>query len=244
MRHDVPANRAEARPEVASPETSPDASPAATAAAGHCEGGLVEPSLEPRSNDLVPLAGDERDDPDAEGSDHLAHRPRDRTTDERVDAEVGEASRRPTRRPRGKQLFRSRDHSPGLGLHHVEIPGRVEDGCDTSVPEGEGRFRSFGGSVSVHAVDAANPGPAQDLDPNRLRNYVWRTGCAIRRERSLTLWSSATATLFGGYGSTRATPRRPEPTARPAEGARCRACGSAGRASSCGCRAPSQLRAG
>lgn len=237
-------SRAEARPDVTSPEPSPDSRPAATAAAGHRESRLAEAAPEPRPNDLFTLAGDERDDPDAGGGDHLPHRPRDRPADERVDAEAGEASRHPIRRPLGEQLFRSRNDAPGLGFHHVEIPGRVEDGCDASIPEGKGRFRSVGGSVSVHADGGASPGPAQGLSPKDLRNDVRKTGCVIPRQGLATCRSSASATLFGGYGSTLATPPGPEPTGRPARGARCRACGSAGRASSCGCRAPSRLRGG
>lgn len=237
-------SRAEARPGVTSPEPSPDPCPAPTAAAGHGESRLVEAASEPRPNDLVPLAGDERDDPDAGGGDHVPHRPRDRPADERVDAEASEASRHPIRRPRGERLFSSRNDAPGLGLHHVEIPGRIEDGCDTSIPEGEGRFRSVGGAVSVHAGERASPEPAQGLSSRYLRNDVRGTGCVIPRQVLATCRSSAAATLFGGYGSTLATPPGPEPTGRPARGARCRACGSAGRASSCGCRAPSRLRAG
>lgn len=239
----MPTSRAEARPDVTSPEPSPDSCPAATAAAGHRESRLVEAASEPRPNDLVPLAGDERHDPDTEGVDDLPHRPRDRTADERVDAEVGEAGRFPTHRPGGERLFRAREDPAGFGLDDEKLEGGVEDGGDPAAPAGEGRFRSAGGSVLVHVIEGANAAPVpaesscEEVSNFRSMRYAFQTGSAG------TPRSSAVATLLGGYGSGCATPLCPESTDRPAEGARCRACGSAGRASSCGRRAPSLPRA-
>ncbi len=240
----MPTSRAETRPDVTSPEPSPDSRPAAAAAAGHREGRLVEVAPEPRLNDIVPLAGDERYDPDTEGGDHLPHRPRDRPADERVDAEVGETGRSSAHRSGGERLFRAREEATGFGLYDEKVSGGVEDGCDPVAPAREGRFRSVGGSVLVHVIEGASsaPAPAESSSDHRTRSGS--TKCVASTGSARTPRSSVVAPLLGGYGSTRATPLDPEPTGRLARGDRCRACGSSGRASSCGCLAPSRLRGG
>ena len=240
----MPTSRAEARTDVPSPEPSPDSRPAATAAAGHREGSLVESATQPGLDDLVPLAGDERDDPDAGGGDHLPHRPRDRPADERLDSELGQARPHPAWRARGEHLVRLEDDPAGFGLDDEKVAGGVEDGCDPAAPAGEGRSRSVGGSVLVHVIEGASsaPAPAESSSDHRTRSGS--TKCVASTGSARTPRSSVVAPLLGGYGSTRATPLDPEPTGRLARGDRCRACGSSGRASSCGCLAPSRLRGG
>lgn len=240
----MPTSRAEARSRVASPETSSDSRAVASAAAGHRELRLREPALQPRPDDLVPPAGDERDDPDAEGGDHVLHRPRDRPADEGLDAQLRQAGRPPARRSGGERLLRRRDDLSGLRRDDVKVPRRVEDGCDPAVPAGESRFRAEGRAFSVHARNRANATPGRSEHRECRRTHYRRRGCARDREDVPASQSSATATLFGTYGSAGATPSRTGRSVRPVPGAPCRACGCAGRASSCGCRAPGPPRAG
>ncbi len=240
----MPASRAEARFRVASPETSSVSRAAASAAAGHRESRLGQLPPEPRPDDLVPPSGDERDDPDAEGGDHVPHRPRDRPADEGLDAQLGQAGRFPPGRPGRKRLLRSREDPPGFRRDDVNVPRRVEDGCDPSVPAGEGRFRTGGGSVSFHASECAIPAPGREGPRHSRRTSVRRVGCARTREGASPSWSSTIATPFRAQGCAGATLFRSGRTDRPGKGARCRACGSAGKGSSCGCRAPWPPRAG
>lgn len=240
----MPTSRAEARPEVTSPGPSPDSCPAATAAAGHREGPLVESTSQPGPDDFVTLAGDERDDADPERVDDLLRRPRDRPADEGLDAKLGQASPRPARRARREQLVGLEDDSAGFGFDDVQLPRRVEEGRYPAVPAGEGRLRAGVCSVSIHAGSGANVAPGGSEPRRCRRTRVRRTGCVEECAVSYAWRSGVTATPSETCGSASATPLRPEPTGRPAEEARSRVCGSAGRASSCGCRAPSPPRGG
>ena len=162
----MPTRRAEARPEVASPEPSPDPCPAATAATGHREGRLFESATQPGPNDLVPVAGNERDDPDTEGVDDLFRRPRDRPADERLDSELGQAGPHPAWRARREHLVRLEDDPAGFGFDDVQLPRRVEEGRNPAVPAGEGRLRAGVVSFSVHAEVSAivTPGRCEPRD--------------------------------------------------------------------------------
>ena len=243
----MPTSRAEARPEVTSPEPSPDSCPAATAAAGHREGPLVESTSQPGTNDFIPFAGDEGNDLDPERGDGFLRRPRDRPADEGLDAQLGQASPRPARRARSarrEQLVRLEHDPAGFGFDDVQLPRRVEEGRDPAVPAGEGRLRAGVCSVSIHAGSGASVAPGGSEPRRCRRTRVRRTGCVKECAVSYAWRSGVTATPSETCGSASATPLRPEPTGRPAGEARSRVCGSAGRASSCGCRAPSPPRGG
>jgi hypothetical protein len=121
------------------------------AGAGHGEGSFFEHTGEPSLDDFLQVACHERDHPDPIGSDHSLHRTGNRTADEDVNAQFGQAEPPPRSRIVRQGRFGLVDHPPRLRLHEVDLPGYIKDRRDSVVPDCKCRLRHPGSSAaSLH----------------------------------------------------------------------------------------------
>ena len=96
--------------------------------------------MEPSHDNLVQIAGHERDNLDAVGRDHGLQRPGDGAANERANAQFSQTKRLLRGKVIQRDGLRLSSDPAGIGLHDVNLPGYVKDRRDSIAPGGECRF--------------------------------------------------------------------------------------------------------
>jgi hypothetical protein len=91
-------------------------------------------------NDLVQVAGHERDHVDAVSGQYLMQRPGYRAANQRANTKLRQTKRLPDRHAILQDLLRFSEDSSRLGLGNMNPPGDVKDRRDPMVPMRKCRF--------------------------------------------------------------------------------------------------------